>query len=104
MKELSALQQLKADKETACVAKQMLVWMMAMLKGKRNVGFWWSIPMASMRRWRTVESYGLLDNGNVEVLQVVDRNDDGVFQPRSLRTPIKEAHNNGNNVPHAQGD
>ena len=39
VKELSVLQQLKTDKVTACVAKQMLVWMMAMLKGKRNVGF-----------------------------------------------------------------
>ena len=37
--ELSALQQLRVNKETACVAKQLLLWIMAMIKGKRNVGF-----------------------------------------------------------------
>ncbi|OLP98027.1 Retrovirus-related Pol polyprotein from transposon TNT 1-94 [Symbiodinium microadriaticum] len=36
---LPALLQQKLDGESACVAKQLVLWMCAMMKGKRNVGF-----------------------------------------------------------------
>ena len=37
--DLPPLLQQKLDVDTACVAKQLVLWMCAMLKGKRNVGF-----------------------------------------------------------------
>ncbi|CAE7301732.1 RE1 [Symbiodinium sp. CCMP2592] len=41
---LSVLQQQRLDQDTACVAKQLLLWMCAMMKSKRNVGFALEFP------------------------------------------------------------
>ncbi|CAE7708795.1 unnamed protein product [Symbiodinium sp. CCMP2592] len=41
---LSVLQQHKINLDTACVAKQMLLWMCAMTKARRNVGFALEFP------------------------------------------------------------
>ncbi|CAE7540315.1 RE1 [Symbiodinium sp. CCMP2592] len=42
--EFSPLRQARVNKETACCAKQLLIWTMSMMKGRRNVGFLMEFP------------------------------------------------------------
>ena len=42
--ELSPLRQARVNNETACAAKQLLLWTLSMIKGRRNVGFVMEFP------------------------------------------------------------
>ena len=44
MKDLLTLKKQKVDDETACVAKQLLVWFIAQMNGQRDVGFLMEFP------------------------------------------------------------
>ena len=65
---LQPLQQHRVDQETACVAKQMMVWMIATIKGPGVVGFFMDFPQDpdlpehasfwSTEMWRSFRSIG----------------------------------------------